>query len=424
VVVRAIVATFVGAVGLSTLGATAANGLVASSQPRAVATGPVGRPIGCSDAVAHAPVLSAARTSFATGLEEPFGVAFSPDGKLLFVDSTPASGGPSLQDTEITTYAVTTSGLVDERSGTLPGPTLIGMATNKKTDELAAAGGSGVSIFSMARLQQRNATPASSLVGSFSTGGQGAIETTFSPDGDYVFVTLEDSQEIAVFDLQKARAQGFGPSDLVGYVPLGLSPVGMAVSPNGRYLYATSEEFPSEQARSVAGPGLSATTGVEGTLSTIDLDRAEQDPSNSVISTVWAGCSPVRVVATAASVYVTARGSDDLLAFSASDLVSNPASAWERSLRVGELPVGLSLVDDDKALVVADSNRFHVQGSSANLAVVSAPSPRSLRVDGFVGAGGFPRDMTESPNTRLLVLSNFDSGQVESLDLASLGPKA
>ena len=46
---------------------------------------------------------------------------------------------------------------------------------------------------------------------------------------------------MAVFNLKKAESNGFGSSDLVGYVPLGVAPVGIAISPNGRYLYATSE---------------------------------------------------------------------------------------------------------------------------------------------------------------------------------------
>ena len=103
-----------------------------------------------------------------------------------------------------------------------------------------------------------------------------------------MFVSLEDTDQLAVFNLKKAERSGFGSADLVGYVPTGVAPVGMAISPNGRYLYATSEA--------------STQTGTEGTLTTIDLRRADEQPSRSVVSTVWAGCSPVRVVATGSSV--------------------------------------------------------------------------------------------------------------------------
>ena len=63
-----------------------------------------------------------------------------------------------------------------------------------------------------------------------------------SPDGRFAFVTLEDSQRAAVFNLGAALSRGFGPADYVGSIPLGLAPVGMArCSPDGRWLYATSE---------------------------------------------------------------------------------------------------------------------------------------------------------------------------------------
>jgi DNA-binding beta-propeller fold protein YncE len=180
----------------------------------------------------------------------------------------------------------------------------------------------------------------------------------------------------------------------------------MAVSPNGRHLYATSE--------------VATATGTQGTLSTIDLRRAEEDPSRSVTSTVWAGCAPVRVVASKSSVYVTARGSDELLAFSAANLVANPGSALVGHIGVGESPVGLALVDHDERVIVADSNRFDVNDVNSTLAVVSAAGNGSLELLGYLTAGGFPRDMVVSPNGESLVVCDFDSGDIEDLDVSTL----
>jgi DNA-binding beta-propeller fold protein YncE len=128
----------------------------------------------------------------------------------------------------------------------------------------------------------------------------------------------------------------------------------------------------------------------------------------------------VRVVASRSTVYVTARGSDDLIEFSAASLVSNPGSAMEGQVRVGESPVGLALVDHNKRIVVADSNRFSIGGATSNLAVISTSDNGSLRLLGFVGAGGFPRDMTVSPSGKSLIVSNFDSGDIEELDVSTL----
>lgn len=53
-----------------------------------------------------------------------------------------------------------------------------------------------------------------------------------SPDDRYAFGSVEISDSLAVFDLQKALTGGFGPSDFVGTVPLGIAPVGL-ISPAG-----------------------------------------------------------------------------------------------------------------------------------------------------------------------------------------------
>ena len=134
---------------------------------------------------------------------------------------------------------------------------------------------------------------------------------------------------------------------------------------------------------------------------------------------MWAGCSPVRVVATSSSVYVTARESDDLLEFSPADLASQPASALIGQVEVGEAPVGLALANHDRTVVIADSNRFDANGATSNLAVVAA-AKTSLRLVGYLPAGDFPRDMAISPDGTTVVLSDYGSGQVEEVDVGTL----
>jgi len=350
---------------------------------------------------------------FVTGLLEPFGVAVSSGGAHLFVDSlfapsrTSFSSAPGRDDSGISEYSVGASGMTMQRDATFPSGSLVGMAMSPNGRELVAANGSGASVFSTSRIEQPRSTAPSWLLGSFTSNGQGAIETAFSPDGDYVFVTLESTDEMAVFNFEAAKTLGFGPANLIGYVPLGIAPVGMAISPNGRYLYVTSE-------------AATATSEGEGTLSTIDLRRAVHDPSRSVISTVWAGCSPVRVVASRSNVYVTARGSDDLVDFSARSLVSHPASALIEETEVGESPVGVALVKHGTRIVVADSNRFSVAGAASNLALLSTGDKGSMKLLGYVGTGAFPRDMTVSPDGRFLIVSDFDSGDLEQIAVATL----
>jgi DNA-binding beta-propeller fold protein YncE len=74
----------------------------------------------------------------------------------------------------------------------------------------------------------------------------------------------------------------------------------------------------------------------------ISVAEAERDPARAVRATVPAGCSPVRVVVSAdgRTVWVTARESDDLLAFSAGSLLNDPSHALLAVVPVGEAPVG------------------------------------------------------------------------------------
>jgi DNA-binding beta-propeller fold protein YncE len=382
-----------------------------SSASPARTTSPVGATVACSTVIAPGPPLGHVEIHFASGLLTPFGVAFGSDGSHVFIDSlikpsARASGlNPTGDASGLSEYSISASGLASKRIGSVSDGSLLGMVVSPSGRELVAAGGSGAQVFSVSRIEHAGSVPSSWLVGTFKSRGQGAIEADVSPDGQYVFVSLEDSDQLAVFNLKKAEKGGFGSIDLVGYIPMGVAPVGMAISPGGHYLYATSEA--------------AAETGTEGTLTTIDLRRAEVEPSRSVISTVWAGCSPVRVVATSTSVYVTARESDQLLDFSAPDLVSRPASALIDRVQVREAPVGLALVDHDKAVVIADSNRFSANGATSNLAVV-AVAGRSLQLVGYVVAGDFPRDMAVSPDGTTVVVSDYGSGDLEEVDVATL----
>jgi DNA-binding beta-propeller fold protein YncE len=196
--------------------------------------------------------------------------------------------------------------------------------------------------------------------------------------------------------------------------------VGTAVSPNGRWLYATSE-----QGVGVPRPSSpSFTAGGYGTLSVIDVARAERSPASSVVATVVAGCSPVRVAVSpdGRDVWVTARGSDSLLAYSASRLVTDPSHALLAAVRVGEAPVGVALAADGREVVVADSNRFSVPGETANLAVIDTAAALDGRsgVVAVVRTGLFPRDLAVSPDGHTLLVTNYVSGQLEAVDLADV----
>jgi DNA-binding beta-propeller fold protein YncE len=393
-------------VGVSTL---AVGGVAYGAQQADAGSTPASISVpGCSTGVAPGPDLTNVETSFLSGPVVPFGVTISSDSKSAFVaDASGAiyvysltSGAPTID--KVDSFRLTEQ----QRYFREPGISPLGLALTPSGRYLVAASASGAVVSKVAGLEKQHSRWSSWSAGTLRSKGQGAIEAAVSPSGAYVFVTLEDSNELAVFDLRSALRKGFYASDLVGTIPLGVAPVGVAVSPNGQYLYVTSES--------------SALGQSEGTLTTIDLARAERAPSHSIVSTVPAGCSPVRVVATSSSVYVTARGSDALLKFNAKDLVSLPGSALEGDVQVGEAPVGLALVDHDKTLVISDSDRFATPGEGANLAVVTVAEDGQMLLDGYLKSGSFPRDVAASPNGEWLLVSNYGSSQVEAVDAREL----
>lgn len=156
----------------------------------------------------------------------------------------------------------------------------------------------------------------------------------------------------------------------------------------------------------------------------ISIDKAERDPSHAVVATIPAHCSPVRAIVSrdGSTVWVTARESDQLLAFSASRLRSDPRRALIAAVRVGEAPVGLALVNNGRDLVVADSNRFGAPGARAALTVVNAAAALAHRpaVVGTITAGAFPREMALEPSGSALLVGNFASYQLQAVSVRSL----
>jgi DNA-binding beta-propeller fold protein YncE len=225
-------------------------------------------------------------------------------------------------------------------------------------------------------------------------------------------VTQEDSLRVAVFNLHRALTHGFGPGDLVGTIPVGVAPVGMAISPDGRWLYVTSEVMAQKPQGNV------------GTLTVVNVARAEADPAASVVATVAAGCNPVRVITSAdgREVWVTARASDDLLCFSAAALRTDPGRALAAIVRVGEAPVGLMLVRNGSLVVVADSNRFGASGATSDLTVVNTAAALAgeSAVAGSVPAGQFPRETALEPGGQRLLVTNYASGQLEAVSIPSI----
>ncbi len=356
---------------------------------------------GCSTAVASARAL-AARTAFVSLPASPFGIAVTSDGRWSFVAE---SGGhlAVLATAGFHPRVVRTIGVPPDAQGV--------SLTPDGRYLLVADGRDGATVVSVrgAETGGRNAV-LGRLSQQVDAGPGGAIAVASSPDGRYAFVSVEYEARVAVYDLHAALTKHFGSSGYVGSIPGGQLADGLAVSTDGRWLYAISEIAPG--------------SAPEGSLSVIALATAERTPSRSVVATVTAGCAPVRVAPSAdgRTVWVTARGSNQLLAFSATKLHADPTHSQLAAVQVGEAPIGLGLVNRGREIVVADSNRFGTPGARAELTVVrtAAALAHHPALLGTIPTGTFPRELALEPGHPTLLVGNFGSNQLEAVDLKRL----
>jgi DNA-binding beta-propeller fold protein YncE len=273
-------------------------------------------------------------------------------------------------------------------------------------DHLLVAAGSGITVFSVGALEHGPAKPIGKLS---SPGEKHAVGVAVTPDGQFAFVTFQGSADVGVFNLHQALASNF-TSGLVGMIPVGHGPTGIAISPDGRYAYVTSGMA------SPAAPG----TGV---LNVIDAHKAEEHPSAfAVVKSVPAGCQPSRVVTSGQEVWVTAAGSNALLAFSAPRLLNDPGHALVARVGVGANPIGLALIRGGAEIVVADSNLNNLADELPNLAIVSTSNALAGRpaLLGLVRSGLVPLELALKPDGKTLLVTNSASHQLQAVDVADL----
>jgi hypothetical protein len=287
-------------------------------------------------------------------------------------------------------------------------PDAEGQALTHNGHYLLVAGGSGLTVFRVHDLEAGLTAPVSSLT---SPGGQFALQVVPSLDDRFAFVAMQDSRNVAVFNLTKAPAHSSGTSGFVGMIPINGHPTGMAASPDGRYLYVVSR------------PEIKLNSGM-GTLAVVDMRKAEAKPGRSVVKQqVNAGCGSARVITSRHGqyVWVTAAGGNALEAFSATRLLSDPGHALVARVAVGAAPLGLVLVDNGRLMVVADSSGGST-GTDADLAVVNVSRAlvRQPAVVGAIRSRGRPHQFALEPNGKTLLVTNTGSREVQAVNVGQL----
>jgi DNA-binding beta-propeller fold protein YncE/tRNA A-37 threonylcarbamoyl transferase component Bud32 len=352
----------------------------------------------CTTQTARTGGLASVHTSQVTVGGHPFDTVAAPGG-FAFV----SLGGNGLA-------VMKTSGFTPTLVQTVPVNNGQGMALTHNHKYLLVTSATGLTVFGVSDLERGLTSPLGTLS---SPGAQHPVEVAVSPDDRFAFVSIQSSNQVAIFSLASALATGFSSSGLVGDISMrGKDPVGIAASPDGKYVYVAS------------GLNTPASNSAGGTLTVLNMHTAETHPSSSVLKVVPAGCGPARVITSAdgRDVWVTAGGANALEGFSAARLVSDPAHALIASVAVGQIPLGLVMVDNGSRIVVANSDRDRLGGSLPSLAVIDvakalAGKPALL---GLITAGQTPRQFSLEPNGKTLLVTNTGSGQVEAVNVGQL----
>ena len=357
---------------------------------------------GLSSAPATAPQLHGVASQKVGLGGHPFGVAVTPDGKYSFV-----SLGNS-----VAVLSNDGGSLAPKQVATIPAPgAKKSEAITSDGQYLLAATGSGAYVINVNDAKAGHGRGA--IMGTMtSPGGSQSVEVSISPDGHFVFMTLQSSADVAVFNLQKAMTGGFGTAGFVGMVPLGPAagpqrsvPVGIAQSLDGRWLYVTSEI-------------------THGRLYVINMHLAETDPVHAVRNSAAVGSGPARIIVSADGtvIWVTDRDSNALVAISAAKLLTTPSQSLIARVSVGRNPIGLAFVKGGKEIVVADANLHGTPGAD-NLALISTQN--ALAQDhgallGYIPAGATPRELAVEPDGQTLLSTDNNSGQLEAVNVGSL----
>jgi len=302
-----------------------------------------------------------------------------------------------------------------------------GLAVTGNGQYLLSANGQGVVLINVANAESGTSPM---VLGTMNApvlntkNGNNAVYVQVTPDNHFALVTLQNTTSMAVFNLANAISGGPGSNDFVGFVPLFTQPVGISSpSQNSPFIYVTSFQ------RNDTGNRPSV-----GTLTVVNWHTAETDPKQSAGPTVDAGCSPSRVILTGngSTVWVTARDSNSLLAFSASKLRSDPHGALLADVLVGPGPIGLTPADNGKKIIVADSNyatsNNNHAGQDGQLAIVDTAAVLGHQsiVVSVVEAMGQPRQLTLAPGNVLLVTeqnpkdATKQPGQLQMVNIANL----
>jgi DNA-binding beta-propeller fold protein YncE len=330
----------------------------------------------------------------------PYAAVASADGCSIFVSlqGSPAPGSIAHVAFEGGTFAVRHTAALKIQPA--------GLALTHDGKLLIAPGVDGVASIDTERLTRGSSD---SVLGTLDDGGKGPIQAVVSKDDKFLFVSDERSNTITTIDLSKARATGFKPDSIVGKIPTGTQPVGVALSSDQRFLYSSIEVAREAMA------GSPCAEIAEGVFTVIDAGKAKTSPATAVIAELPSGCRPVRVVLSSdgARAYVAARASNEIVFFDTAMARGNQKGARLGSIRLPSSAIGIALTSDGSHLLASNGSTLTIidaRKSPIDNGSIKTTAPTS-------GAG---RELFITSDNRTVLLTNNAASLLEIIDLTRL----
>src|SRR5436309_1047985 len=238
----------------------------------------------------------------------PFSTVSSPDGCWLFVSLT-SSNPKSANGVAVLSRG---RGQITLKKVFAVEAEPTGMTVTHDGKLLVVADGDYVVFMDTAQMTGGRGDPVLGYIKDADFAGSVYVNTT--ADDRFLFVSDENVETVTVINLQRARAEGFKEAAIVGKIPTGGAPIALTFSPDGRWLYTTSQiapesfGWPVECKPEGQDPATAKPRYPQGAIIVVDVAKAQTDPAHSEAARVQAGCSPVRMAISpnGGRVYVTA----------------------------------------------------------------------------------------------------------------------
>jgi YVTN family beta-propeller protein len=248
----------------------------------------------------------------------------------------------------------------------------------------------------------------------------GATFASVSPDGKFAFISDEQTAAVTVIDLTKAATDGYSRDAIVGQIDVGNAPITTAFSRDGRTLYVTSEVarrkygFPIS-CREEGAPADTKPELPPGVVFSVDVAKAETQPSSSILGKAATDCATVRLSLSPDGrlAWVTNRGSNTLTLLDTTAIGQSNEAARLANISVGSNPVPVLATSDGRYVLVGNTNRFGAGGTAQG--TISVIDVHDRRTIASLDAGTFPREFDRGVGTTVF-LSNNRSDSVTIFD--------